>query len=134
MKEQHKDFADYYIELNNATEAYRKAYPKCKSDKAAATNGSKLLVKTEVQDYIQERLSEKDAKKIASQDEVLETLTAIMRGEVSDQLGLETSVKDRSKAAELLGKRYGLFAEKIDLSANMVFSVKPAPQPGDDDG
>lgn len=131
MKEQHKDFADYYIELDNGTQAAIKAgYSK----KTAGAIASRLLKDVNIQAYIQERLAAKDKRKIADQDEVLEFLTQVMRGEVQDQLGLETSVKDRNKAGELLGKRYGLFVEKVDINANLTFAVKPAPQPGDDDG
>jgi len=123
MNERQKAFADYYIETDNATESYRRAYPKCKSDKAAATNGGKLLGNTEIKAYIQERLASKDNARIASQDEVLEFLTQVMRGEVPDQLGLETSVKDRSKAGELLGKRYGLFTDNLNLGGEVGVKI-----------
>ena len=38
-----------------------------------------------------------------------------MRGEEKDQFGLDASLQDRTKAAELLGKRYRLFTEKIEV-------------------
>lgn len=44
-------------------------------------------------------------KAIAGSDEVLQYLTAIMRGE-------EGEGKDRLKAAELIGKGQGLFTDK----------------------
>ena len=46
-----------------------------------------------------------------------------MRGEEKDQFGLDASLQDRTKAAELLGKRYRLFTEKIeaDVNATVIF-------------
>lgn len=115
MNERHKAFADYYIESQNGTESYKRAYPNCKKDATARVNASKLLTKPNIQEYIRERLESKEAVRIASQDEVLEFLTRVMRGEVEDQLGLETPVKERNKAAELLGKRYALWTEKHQI-------------------
>jgi phage terminase small subunit len=112
MNERQKAFGDYYIETLNAAESYKRAYPSCKRDATARTNGSKLLTKTDIQDYIKERMQSKESARVASQDEVLEFLTQVMRGEVKDQLGLETPVKERNRAAELLGKRYSIFADK----------------------
>lgn len=120
MNEKHKAFADYYIETLNATESYKRAYPSCKKDATARTNASKLLTNTNVQDYIKERLASKENERIASQDEVLEFLTQVMRGEVLDQLGLETPVKERRSAAVDLGKRYGLFTDNLNLNAKLV--------------
>ncbi|MGE5327997.1 MAG: terminase small subunit [Deltaproteobacteria bacterium] len=134
MNERQKAFADYYIETNNAVESYRKTY-KPKSDKTALGAANKLLKNAEIKLYIKERLASKDKERIASQDEVLERLTAIMRGEVTDQLGLETPVKEMVKAAELLGKRYKIFTDKVEHTGkdgdplNVIFNI---PRPRDD--
>ncbi len=42
---------------------------------------------------------------VANSDEILQFLTAVLRGEVGSE-------KDRLRAAELLGKRQGLFSDK----------------------
>ncbi|MBP1906818.1 phage terminase small subunit [Paenibacillus turicensis] len=123
MNERHKAFADYYIETMNATESYKKAYPSCKKDSTARTNASKLLTNANIQDYIKERMESKEEERIASQDEVLAFLTSVMRGEVKDQLGLETPVKDRNKAAELLGKRYAMWTDKQEIDTNAVVQI-----------
>jgi phage terminase small subunit len=120
MKEQHKIFADTYIKTLNASESYRIAYPKCKSNGTARANGSKLLAKADIKSYIKERMESKDAERVADQDEILEFLTNVMRGNVKDQMGLETPVKERNRAAELLGKRHGLFVEKLDINEKIV--------------
>lgn len=62
------------------------------------------------------------AQDIASPEEVLQTFTQIMRGEMTELTGrrntegeeifLPPKVSERSKAAELLGKRYGLFSDR----------------------
>lgn len=123
MNEKQKAFADYYIETTNGTESYKKAYPKCKSDSSARTGASKLLTNPNIQNYIKERLESKEVDRIANQDEVLSFLTQVMRGEVKDQLGLETPVKERNKAAELLGKRYALWTDKQVIDGAMAVQI-----------
>jgi phage terminase small subunit len=120
MNEKQKMFADYYIETLNATEAAKRAGY---SEKTAEVQGSRLLSNVNVKNYIQERLNSKDNDRIASQDEILEYLTDVMRGNVKDQLGLETPVKDRNKAAELLAKRYGLLTENVNLSGEVGVQI-----------
>ena len=115
-----KAFADYYIELGNATEAYIKAgYNK----KGARANSARLIANDSIKQYIDERLSKIEDARIAKGEEVLQYLTKVMRGEEKDQFGLDASLQDRTKAAELLGKRYRLFTEKIeaDVNATVIF-------------
>jgi len=42
-----------------------------------------------------------------------------MNGEEKDSFGLDTSISDRNKAAELLGKRLLLWKEQIDVSGTV---------------
>ena len=123
MNEKQKAFADYYIEKLDGTESYLLAYPKCKNRDTARVNASKLLTNPNIKEYIKERLESKDRERIASQDEVLERLTDIMRGNVKDQLGLETPVKEMVKAAELLGKRYKIFTDKVEHSGDIGVKI-----------
>ncbi|RKI45528.1 terminase small subunit [Clostridium paraputrificum] len=107
-----KAFADYYIELGNATEAaIRAGYNK----KTARQIGSMNLTKVDIKQYIEERLAKIEDARIAKGEEVLQYLTKVMRGEEKDQFGLDPSLQDRTKAAELLGKRYRLFTEKVEV-------------------
>ena len=107
-----KAFADYYIETGNATEAAIKAgYSK----KTARVIGTENLTKPALKQYIDERLSKIEDERIAKGDEVLKYLTSVMRGEEKDQFGLDASLQDRTRAAELLGKRYRLFTEKVEV-------------------
>ena len=111
-----KNFVDYFIESGNQTEAYKKAYPKCKNDNSAAASASKLLRNNKVKQYLDARMAAVDSDKIATAEDVLEYLTSVMRGEEKDQFGLDASLSDRTKEAELLGKRYMLFKEQLDVN------------------
>ena len=108
-------FADYYIETGNATEAYiRAGYNK----KGARANSARLIANDSIKQYIDERLSKIEDARIAKGEEVLQYLTKVMRGEEKDQFGLDASLQDRTKAAELLGKRYRLFVDKVESDLN----------------
>lgn len=114
-----KAFADYYIETGNATEAARKAGYKGKNlNRIASENLSKLDIKQ----YIDERLSKIEDERIAKGDEVLKYLTSVMRGEEKDQFGLDASLQDRTRAAELLGKRYRLFVDKVEQKVDATLN------------
>lgn len=109
LTEKQKRFIDYYIETANATEAaIRAGYSK----KTAKNIGSENLAK--LHQFIKEKLDAKDKDRIASQDEVLEFLTRVIRGEELDQFGLDASLKDRLESAKLLGQRYGTFTQKVE--------------------
>lgn len=112
-----KAFADYYIETGNATEAARRAGYKGKNLNRIA---SENLSKVDIKQYIDQRLAKIEDKRIAKGEEVLQYLTKVMRGEEKDQFGLDASLQDRTKAAELLGKRYRLFTEKVEANVNQV--------------
>ena len=124
MKREWQIFADEYIISLNATQSYLKAYPNVTED-TARTNGCKLLANTNIKKYIDKRLASKEDERIMKQDEILMLLTAIARGEATEQTlkgegnGFQILVdkcvgaKDRLKALELLGKRYGTFADKV---------------------
>lgn len=129
LTEKQKKFADYYIELGNATQAAIKAGY---SSKYANTNASKLLQNTTIKSYIDERLSQLASDRIVSAEEVLEFLSSVMRNEQKEEVlkgvgmgeqaktHIEVSAKDRVKAAELLGKRYALFTDKTEMTVTEV--------------
>lgn len=111
-------FADYYIETGNATEAARRA-----GYKKPNVQGSQNLEKLSIKSYIEERVKASDERRIAKGEEVLEYLTKVMRGEEKDQFGLDASLQDRTKAAELLGKRYRLFTDKVELEGSIPVQI-----------
>ena len=98
-----KAFADYYIECGNATKAAKRAGY---SEKTAYAIGNENLNKLEISEYISARMEEQTKKRVADANEVIEFYTAVMRGEVKDQFGLDASLSDRLKAGDSLMKRY----------------------------
>lgn len=118
---------EYLIDLNATQAAIRAGY----SQKYANTNASKLLQITTIKDFIAKRMDEKESALIASQDEVLKYLTSVLRGETQSEIVVVEGTgdgcseartmqkapdeKERLKAAELLGKRYGLYTDKVDV-------------------
>lgn len=117
---------EYLIDLNATQAAIRAGYSK----KTAYSIGVENLKKPEIKKQIDERMAEKESKLIASQDEVLKYLTAVLRGESEAEvvvvegqgdgfseartLRKAPDEKERLKAAELLGKRYGLYTDKVE--------------------
>ena len=125
LTERQKRFVDFYIELGNATEAaIRAGYSK----KAAKTTGAQNMAKRYLRAAIDARLSEIEEKRIADASEVMRYLTSVMRGEEKDEVPLgrgegvqaltekRTDARDRLRAAELLGKRYLMFTEKVQAT------------------
>lgn len=114
LTEKQKRFIDYYIETGNATEACKLAGYKGKNlNRLGSENLSKL------DSFIKVKLEEKESQRIASQEEVLQYLTRVMRGEEKDSFGLDAGLKDRTDAAKLLGQRYGTFKEKVEHSGSI---------------
>lgn len=129
-------FANEYLVDLNATRAYKKAYPNVKKDSVAAQAGSRLLRNVKVKNYIDEQLKKIEDERIADAAEVMKYLTAVMRNEITEEVVVvegegdgyssarivkkDISVKDRNKAAELLGKRYRLFVDKVEADVNQM--------------
>ena len=124
MTPRQQKFCDEYLISGNATEAAIKAGY---SRKTAKQTGSENLAKPDLRAYIDEQLAKTHSAKIADAEEVMKYLTSVMRGEHTEQVlklvgeGVQTvtdidvSAKERLKAAELIGKRYGLFTDKVGL-------------------
>ena len=128
---------EYLIDLNATQAAIRSGY----SERTARAIGNENLTKPDIKEYIEQRMAEKEKALIADQDEVLKYLTSVLRGKsksteiVVEGTGegcseartilKEPSEKDRLKAAELLGKRYGLYTDKIEMDADteLVISI-----------
>lgn len=130
MKKEWEIFADEYIITLNATQSYLKAYPEASYD-TAKTEGSRLLTKPNIKAYISEQMAKKQDERIMKQDEILRLLTSIARGEETEQtlqlcgdgcqklVDKDIGAKDRLKALELLGKRYGTFTEKVKVETEV---------------
>jgi phage terminase small subunit len=148
VTEKQKRFCDeYLIDLNATQAAIRAGY----SPNGINKRVSRMMANDGIQEYIKKRLAEKEDALIAKQDEVLQTLTRVLRRqemdtvvvtckerrsgydengkkvivekEVPQLVQVPTRVSDLNKAAELLGKRYGLYAEKVDLDADAELHI-----------
>ncbi|MDU4780640.1 MAG: terminase small subunit [Veillonella sp.] len=120
LTEKERIFADEYIKTTNATQSAIKAGY---SEKSASSKGSQLLRKVKVRKYIDDVMEKRSKNTIATADEVLEYLTKVMNGEEKDAFGLDASIADRTKAAELLGKRHMLFTDKVKLDAEIEIDI-----------
>ena len=132
MTAKQKRFCEEYLVDCNATQAaIRTGYSK----KTARAVGQRLLTNVDIKKYIEPQLQKMKTEKIADAQEVLEYLTSVMRGEQKEQVALLTgegvqdlvqkdvSAKDRLKAAELIGKRYALFTEKVELQGETTVQI-----------
>lgn len=121
---------EYIIDCNATQAAIRAGY----KEKYAHTNANKLLQNTTLKQYIDELLEKIRNNNIADATEVMEYLTSVVRGKSSSEIVVVEGVgegcsiarnmqkapdeKERLKAAELLGKRYGLFTDKLEVDGN----------------
>lgn len=135
---------EYLIDLNATQAAIRAGYSK----KTARKIGQENLTKPDIREYIENRMAEKESQLIASQDEILKYLTRVLRGESrSTEIVIEScgdfmtearemtkapSEKERLKAAELLGKRYGIYTDKVEQQVDMDLNIVIDYGDGDD--
>ncbi|WP_339014272.1 terminase small subunit [Lactococcus garvieae] len=81
LTKKQQDFADYYIELGNATQAAIKAGY---SEKYAGQNADKLLKNTNIKKYIDEKMAQLASERIMSAQEILERLSLIANAEITE--------------------------------------------------
>ncbi|MFM1582026.1 terminase small subunit [Helcococcus bovis] len=116
-----KQFADDYIITGSAIQSainvgYSKTY--------ARNSAYKLLENLLIKEYVENRMQELEDKAIIKQDEILRLLTAIARREEIDYevtkdgqvVKIPIRVSHQLKALELLGKRYGMWTDKVDIN------------------
>ena len=152
MTDKQKRFCDeYLIDLNATQAAIRAGYSK----KTAGVIGDENLKKPYIKEYIEKRMAEKESELIASQDEVMKYLTAVMRRqktesvvvtlkeetskyipdengtmrkqtirrEVPEVVKIPAMLRDSNKAAELLGKAYGIYTDKVETDIDMDLNI-----------
>ena len=96
MTARQRRFAEAYLALGDARLAAEQAGYR-------AGSGERLLRVAAVQAYLAKRRDDDRQRAVASADEVLQYLTRVLRADAG---------QSSMKAAELLGKRLGLFAEQ----------------------
>lgn len=130
MTEKQRLFADEYLKDLNGTRAYKTIYTTIKNNNVAAVRANTLLKQKDISDYISKRLEEIHNENTADIQEVMEYLTSVLRGESASAVlmmsgnGMQKVTekppdeKERLKAAELLGKRFGMFTDNVDVTSN----------------
>lgn len=157
LTDKQKLVADEYIKSLNKTESYLKYYKHVKNRETARANASRLFNTAEVKEYVEARMQELDEELIADQREILRGLTRQFRREEIDYqvvmvkkpsfddngnfLGIEekpdvlklpTQNKDVIKAGELLGKRFGMWTDKVDMNVTVPEIIFDVPLEDDD--
>lgn len=133
MTEKQKRFVEeYLIDLNATQAAIRAGY----AEKSAGRNADRLMKNDEIKSSIDAKLAEIQSEKTAQAQEVMEYLTSVMRGEHTEQTlrlvgdgvqeitNIDVPAKDRIKAAELLGKRYGLFKDNLQMDGDLSLNIQ----------
>ncbi len=133
MTEKQKRFVDeFLIDLNATQAAVRAGY----SAETAYSIGAENLKKPEIKRAIEEQLQQIHNARTADAQEIIEYLTSVMRGESTAQVVVvegegegcsaartmekAPDEKERLRAAELLGKRFGIFTDKSEINANIT--------------
>lgn len=110
MTPKQQKFCDEYLISGNATDAARKAGY---SAKTAGVIGNENLKKPVIRAYISEAHHVLHSAKVAQKEEIMEYLTRVMQGKEEG-----AKVSDSIKAAELLGKHYALFTDKVKVGSD----------------
>lgn len=123
MTDRQKRFCDeYLLDCNASGAARRSGY--------SPDSAKKLMKQPEIQEYLEAQMEAIHNEKIADVREISEYLTSVMRGNCGEQTKtsisdsketttyITVSAKERLKAAELMGKRYGLFKEKTEVTVS----------------
>lgn len=118
-------FADEYIISGNATQA---AITAGYSKKTAYAMGAENLKKPVITEYIKKQCEEVTAKKVISQQEILERLSKFGRGEATetvvtnkgDAIKVPVGAKDQIRSLELLGRRYSMWTDNVNLNGSDI--------------
>ena len=131
LTQKQQRFVDEYIISGNATQSYRKAGYSAKSDNVAWSEASKLLRNPKVKAELDKRNAEIKSQKTMDMQEVMERLAAIARGETVEQqvtnkgtvVEVEPKTSDQIRAMELIGKRYGAWTDKKEVTGGLEINV-----------
>lgn len=132
MNNRQQLFCEEYLKDLNATKAaIRAGY----SEKTAYSQGQRLLKNVEIKNRLQEIREKIQDENIATIKDIEEFLSLSLNGEMEEEVisvvaeiegsskvvktKKQISLRDRIKAAELLGKRYGLWTEKQEVDINL---------------
>lgn len=132
-------FCLHYAKTGNATESYKKAGYNAKTEGALFSGANRLLKNVKVKARLQELAEELASEKIANIKEVQERLSAILRGETTEDVVIvenkgdftsearvvkvKTPTKDIIKAGVELAKMQGGYDSRLQVDLTVpVFS------------
>lgn len=124
MTEKQKIFADEYLIDLNATRAYKVAYPSVKKEQTAAAAAARMLRNVKVQEYIADRMEERQKRTEITQDRVLEELAAIAFARATDYaqvIGGTVQIRNTEELSEeqvkaIAGIKEGKFGVELKLN------------------
>ena len=133
LTERQEKFCIEYAKSGNATEALKLAGYKYKDDNSARANASRLLTYDNIKARLQELHDDYTNESVASIQEIKEFWTAVMRNEETEEVIVtneagpyritkDSSLKDRIKAAELLGRTAGIFIDNVNVTGNAAIT------------
>ena len=108
MQRLQENFCVEFVRCGNATQAYKNAGYKVRSDNIAAVAAARLLRNVKVRKRIDELRRELDSRKIMDAAERRELLTQFARDD-------ETGKTDRLRAVDLLNKMDGIYINKTQV-------------------
>ena len=140
-KRQERFVLEWLRDMNATKAAIRAGY----SERTAYSIGQRLLKNVEIQTATKEFHEQRQRESIATVLDVEEFLSETMRGEHKEEVvtsvgegkGVfhneivrkQVSMKDRIRAAELLGKRFGMFdANQVEDVHDEVVIINDAPE------
>ncbi len=103
---------EYMIDLNATQAAKRAGYSK----KTAYSMGQRLLKNVEIQKFLKKLQNKQEKRASMNADEIIERLERIARK--------TPKVRDKIKAMELLGKRFGIFPNKNEVTGKECEPIK----------
>ena len=128
-----------YAKSGNQRQAYLLAGYKCQSDEVADAAASRLLRNVNVQARLAELAEEAKNVSIADIIEMQQTLTSIIRKQMTEEvivvesvgdymtearkMDKEPSIKDIINAITTLGKMQGAFVEKVQQEVDMDLNI-----------
>ena len=120
-------FLDNYIRFGSLAEAVRhtpELRPEEKTQNSLSQVGQRIINKPNVRAEYERILNEAKRDTLATATEVMEYFTAVMRGEVKDQFGLDAALAERTKAAQELAKRTIDIENRKAGNADQTIAIK----------
>lgn len=119
-----EQFCCEYAKSGNAGASYQKVYGTTNSA-TAATNAYRLLKNADIQSRLKEIQNELASERIMDAREIQERLTAIGRGEVTEEIitsdgertRKQATIRDMLKAIEILCRIQSLFVDRKEITS-----------------